>query len=124
MTLVFNELSAENHARTRSDAIDRMNHLVEAIATLAGRSAANLMSASPFDFFGMKLSEDYSLGTWLQDPSVERDQRLFLRTISTKVAFDRDVSEAIKERFLLSEFRVQGLEARGLGLPICWEPWP
>lgn len=116
MTLVFNELSAERHARTRSEAMQRMSDLVKAIATLAGRSAVNLMPAIPFDFFGMKLSENYSLGTWLQDPSVDRDERLFLRTISTKVTFDRDVGEAIKERFLLSDFRVRGLEARALGL--------
>ena len=96
--------------------MERMSHLVKAIAALAGHRAPKLMPVDSFDFFGMTLSDDCSLGAWLRDPAVERDQRVFLRIISTKMTFDRDVCEAVKDRFLLSDFRVQGREASGLGL--------
>ena len=69
--------------------MERMSHLVKAIAALAGHRAPKLMPVDSFDFFGMTLSDDYSLGAWLRDPAVERDQRLFLQIISTKMTFDR-----------------------------------
>ena len=116
MTLVFNELSAANPALTRNEAMEWMNHLVKAIASLVGDRAAKLIHVDSFDLFGMTLSVGYSFGAWLQDRTVDRDQRLFFQRISTKMTFDRDISESVKDRFLLSEFRRQGRDASGLGL--------
>ena len=116
MTLVFNELSATTVAYTRADAMNRMSAMVESIAALAGKRALKLMAVGPIGFFGIVLAENYSLGDWLQDLAVDRDQRQFLRIISTKVAFDQEVSEAVNERFLLSDFHVVERNARGLGL--------
>ena len=96
--------------------MERMSHLVKAIAALARHRAPKLLPVGSFDFYGMMLSDDYSLGAWLQDRAVERDQRLFLQKISFKMTFDRDVGEAVKDRFILSDFHVRGREASGLGL--------
>ena len=116
MTLVFNELSAESRAPTRNEAMERMNHLVKAIVAFAGDRDPKLLAVDSTDFFGIPLTDDYTLGAWLRDPAADRDQRLFLLAISTKTTIDREVSDAAKDRFLLSDFRVQDKEALGLGL--------
>ncbi len=116
MTLVFNELSADERARTRGDAMVRMAHMVRAIAALVGDRAPKLMAISDFDLYGTVLADGYCLAEWLHDPAADRDLRLFLVKISAKVAFDDEVSQAAKDRFMLSEFQVEDREARGLGL--------
>ena len=116
MTLVFNELSAGHGKRTRNEAMDLMSHMVRAIAALVRKRAPKLMTVESFDLFGMMLAEDYSLGAWLQDPNVEPDDRRFFLIISTKVTFDREVSAAVKHRFLLSEFHAGDRDAPGIGL--------
>ena len=116
MTLVFNELSASDRAGTRAGATERMTHMVQAISALVGDRAAKLVTVGSFDLYGAVLADGYSLGEWLHDPDVDRDVRMYLLRISAKVAFDSEVSEAVKERFLLSEFRARDRKADGLGL--------
>lgn len=116
MTLVFNELSAESTALTMHDARERVADMVKAIAALAGERAATLVTIHPSNLYGAALADDYTISHWLNDHTVERDLRTLLRTISTKVTFDQDVSEAVKERFLLSDFFLGDRRAGGLGL--------
>lgn len=97
--------------------MERMSHLVKAIAALAGHRAPKLMPVDSFDFFGMTLSDDCSLGAWLRDPAVERDQRVFLRIISTKMTFDRDVFG-----FSCPTFACRVVRPVAWGFPIYWVP--
>ena len=94
----------------------RMTQMVRAIAALAGARAPKLMAIASFDLYGIMLADGYSLSDWLNDRSADRDLRVFLRRISTKLAFDSDVSDAVKDRFEVSEFQVEDREAPGLGL--------
>lgn len=116
MTLVFNELSARSMARTTHDARERATNMVEAIAAIAGERAATLVTIDSFDLYGAALADDYTIFHWLNDNAVERDLKTLLRTISTKITFDQDVSETVKDRFLLSDFRLDGRRADGMGL--------
>ena len=74
------------------------------------------MTIASFDLYGIMLADGYSLSDWLNDRSEDRDLRVFLRRISAKVAYDSDVSDAVKDRFEVSEFQVEEREAPGLGL--------
>ena len=115
MILVFNELSADEPARTRQAARVRMKDMLEAVAALAGGRAANLTAVDSFDLYGMRLTTDYDLTGWLRDRAVDRDLRNFFWTISTKLD-DLDIGEAVRDRFYLSEFHVGNRNAPGLGL--------
>lgn len=116
MTLVFNELSADSMALTKHDARERATNMVEAIAALAEERAATLVTIDSFDLYSAALADGYTISHWLNDHAVDRDLKTLLRTISTKVTFDQDVSEAVKDRFLLSDFRLDGRRADGMGL--------
>lgn len=116
MTFVFNELSAVGTACTTHDARDRVATMVKAIATLAGDRSTKLMTIGSFDLYSATLADGYTIYDWLTDPTTDRDLRELLWKISTKVAFDEDVPEAVKDRFYLSEFQLDDQEARGLGL--------
>ena len=115
MILVFNELSAEEPARTRQAARVRMKDMLEAVAALAGGRAANLTAVDSFDLYGMRLATDYDLTGWLDDRTVDRELRIYFRTISTKLD-ELDTGEAVRDRFHLSEFHVGNRGAPGLGL--------
>ena len=62
------------------------------------------------------LAEDYTLVQWSYDEQVDRDLRSFFLKISTKVNFEQDVSDAVKEQFYLSDFHFEQRQAGGLGL--------
>ena len=115
MILVFNELSADEPAPTRQAARVWMKDMLEAVAALAGGRAANLTAVDSFDLYGMRLTTDYDLTGWLDDRAVDRELRIYFRTISTKLD-DLDTGEAVKDRFYLSEFHVEDRGAPGLGL--------
>ena len=115
MILVFNELSADEPAPTRQAARIRMQSMLEAVAALAGDRAANLTAVDSFDLYGMRLTTDYDLTGWLDDRAVDRDLRVYFRTISAKLD-DLDTGEAVRDRFYLSEFHVGNRGAPGLGL--------
>ena len=97
---------------------------MRATATLAGDDAVEIIAIGDCDFFGMMLSDGYTLSDWLGDREADRDQRLFFRRITTKVGLDEDMDQAVTDRFHLSEFFLEdhvetaqrGPEARGLGL--------
>ena len=97
---------------------------MRATATLAGDDAIEIIAIGDCDFFGMMLSDGYTLSDWLGDREADRDQRLFFRRITTKVGLDEDMNQAVMDRFYLSEFFLdahvettrRGPEARSLGL--------
>ena len=97
---------------------------MRATAKLAGDRAIEIIAVGDRGFFGMMLSEGYTLSDWLGDREADRDQKLFFRRITTKVGLDEDLDQAVTDRFHLSEFFLEnhvgtarrGPEARGLGL--------
>ncbi|MDD9863373.1 MAG: hypothetical protein OXU54_02180 [Gammaproteobacteria bacterium] len=116
MMLVFNELSMDKTAPSLHDARERMTSVSQAVAKLAAGRTVSLVAVECFDIYGALLAEGYTLSQWLGDRDVDRDRRNYLRTILTKLHLDKDVSEAVRDRFSLSEFHSRNREARGLGL--------
>ena len=97
---------------------------MRATATLAGDRAVEIIAISDCDFFGIMLSDGYTLSDWSVDRETDRDQKRFFRRITTKIGRDEDRDHAVMDRFYLSEFFLanqdetahRGPEARGLGL--------
>ena len=114
MTLVFNELSANHGTLSRQAARSYMTNMARAVARLAGPESVTLVAVC--NFHETLVSHEYTVAHWLRDPAADRDVRAFLRRISAKVVTDAGVSDAVRDRFYLSEFRAETEEARGLGL--------
>ncbi|MCY4614080.1 MAG: hypothetical protein OXB94_10740 [Nitrospira sp.] len=115
MILVFNELSAHNVAPSRHQARERTTNLIRAVAALASGQSTTLVSIDD-TIYQTPLAEGYTVSQWSYDERVDHDLRNFFLKISTKISFEQDVSEAVKEQFSLSEFHFQQQEAGGLGL--------
>ena len=84
-------------------------------AVVSGQSTT-LVTIKDFEIHQALLAEDYTVYQWSHDEQVDRDLRNYFLKISTKMRFEQDVSEAIKEQFYLSEFHFHQQEAGGLGL--------
>ena len=115
MILVFNELSAHNLALSRHQARERTTNLIRAMAAVVNGQSTTLVSIKD-TIYQTSLAEDYTLVQWSYDEQVDRDLRSFFLKISTKVNFEQDVSDAIKEQFYLSDFHFEQRQAGGLGL--------
>ena len=114
MKLVFNELSGSGANLTVHAARARMSNMVKAIAELAGVGSVTL--AAVCNFYEVMVAREYTVLRWLGDDNADRDMRAFLLRASAKIAFDSDISDAVRNRFYLAEFHVGAEEARGLGL--------
>ena len=115
MILVFNELSAQNTAPSRQQARERTTNLVRAVAALTSGQSTTLVTIKD-TIYQTPLAEDYTVFQWSYDEQVDRDLRSFFLKISTKVNFEQNVSNAVKEQFYLSGFHFEQLQASGLGL--------
>lgn len=62
------------------------------------------------------VAQEYTIRGWLSDSRADRDMKAYLRKISTKVSIDSDISNAVGDRFYLSEFHVGTDEVPGFGL--------
>ena len=114
--LVFNELSAHNLAPSRHQAREQTANLVRVMAAVARGQSTTLVSIRDFEIHQVLLAEDYTVFQWSYDERVDRDLRNYFLKISTKMSFEQEASETVKEQFYLSEFHFQQQEAGGLGL--------
>lgn len=116
MILVFNELSAHNLAPSRHQAREQTTNLVRAMAAVVSEQSTTLVTIQDFEIHQALLAENYTVYQWSHDERVDRDLRNYFLKISTKMRFEQDVSDAVKDRFYLSEFHFQQRQAGGLGL--------
>ena len=82
-----------------------------------------LCTVNDFDLYGVQLAAGYTVSNWSNDPKVERDLKVFFGRVTKKIYSVRDLDEAVKDHFFLSEFFLEShdmdcreIEARGLGL--------
>ena len=85
------------------------------MAALASGQSTTLVSIED-TIYQTPLAEGYTVSQWSHDERVDRDLKNYFLKISTKMRFEQDVSEAVKEQFYLSEFHFHQQEAGGLGL--------
>ena len=91
-----------------------MADMLRAVARFARDRSLSFLALC--DISEALVAQDYPIREWLGDSGADRDMKAFFRKISTKVALGSDVSDAVQERFYLSEFHIGTEEALGLGL--------
>ena len=102
--MVLNELSHQDPAQNIHTAKKLISILIKTIlaATEVGVTRVLRMNES---FFENQLAPDYFLQNWLNDNNVDREERLFFRTIATKIPYLQDLEDSqIADPAELSEF--------------------
>lgn len=110
---VFNDLSAEPPALDLAAAFERMSRLVE-LLRVAPDHGLDRGLRIPQTFHNLALCPEYRVWDWLNDTRVPREQTVFLLTLATRSPYLDQVPDEIKERALLVDLRVDGMESDGL----------
>lgn len=117
LEMVLNELSLRTPAADIPTAQKFMSELIATVrqATVSGVKR----ELRTYDEINtIELAPGYTVVHWRNDPTVNREERGFFRTLISKFPLWIDVAEEIKDNFDLSQVWHQGEEAKGLGFAI------
>ena len=117
LEMVLNELSLRTPVADISTARQLMTHLISTLHQ-ATRSGVQRVLRTHSDINYIELAPNYSIVRWRNDPTVDREERSFFRTLTSKAPYCSDVAEEIKNNFDLSEVSFQGETAIGLGFAL------
>ena len=119
--MVFNELSADTLAESRSQGRQWLEQMLDSTAAVADGRALDFVAVRSCDLFGVVLSPGYAVNDWLRDG--DRDLRKLFWKITTKTGLGEHIESAVKDRFYVSMFFLDDgaesnreVEAPGLGL--------
>ncbi|NEP55734.1 MAG: hypothetical protein F6K31_01695 [Symploca sp. SIO2G7] len=123
LEMVLNELSLKTPAADEQTAQQLMSELISTVrqATITG---VRRVLRTADDINNIELAPGYPVARWRNDKAVDREERRFFRTLTTKAPFWTDVAEAIKSDFNLSDVFHQGEEARGLCFALVGDVLP
>lgn len=117
----FNDLSTRVPAPVREVGRAWMNGLLDAIGMFMNGRPATLVSVDEAVLWSSQLATGYTVTDWLAD--ADRDQKRLLMRIATKTGFPEEAGQALRDRFLLSEFLLTddespdaAADARALGM--------
>ncbi|MCP4695450.1 MAG: hypothetical protein GY862_01175 [Gammaproteobacteria bacterium] len=112
--MVVNELSFSRPAKDIVTARERMSRFVHILR--APRSIGGKLLRTHENFHSDLLTQDYRVAQWLKDREVSREERVFLKTLATKIPFLAD-SPSLEDKSLGFDFYFKGkTKARGLGV--------
>lgn len=114
--LIFNELSVLTPAQDHHTGCRWMD---EFVATLRQCRKAGVSGGLrvPKQFHHMLLANDYPIGRWIGDRSIDRNQRDFVRVVITKAPFLEDLLvDSVQNSYELAEFTCEGRTSQGLAL--------
>jgi hypothetical protein len=118
MELLLNELSMLATAPDRATARDRFLSLQETIQAAVLRGLPAILRIHE-GFWAAQIFGDYSLVTWLADPTIERERKQRLRNAVGKAPFLETLHGAAEaERGALVEVLWEGHRGLGLGLAV------
>lgn len=117
LELVLNELSLQTPVSDQQTARQLMSDLIRTIRKATASGVKRVLRTSE-DINTIELAPGYPVARWRNDKEVNREERSFFRTITSKAPFWTDVAEDIKNDFDLSQVWYQGKEARGLGFAV------
>ncbi len=139
LDIVLNELSIETPAPNTSIARQWMSNLMQIVRSINAETKSRATLITQYDFHLTLLASDYTLRRWLNDIDVDKEERRFIRSLSTKAPFsevapDSDEVQLLENNRGSYEFRYQGKTALGLGVAylldiisvsllseICWD---
>ncbi len=117
LEMVLNELSLRTPAADIPTAQQLMSELISTVRQATSTGVKRVLRTSD-EINIIELAPSYPVARWRNDPTVDREQRSFFRTLTAKAPFWTDVAEEIKNNFDLSQVWHQGEEARGLGFAV------
>jgi hypothetical protein len=131
LEMVLNELSLHSLAQDMYSARQRMSNLLHMIR-IASKSGVSRVLRTHENFYAERLALGYSIANWRNDSSVDREERRYFNSLTTKAPYWRDLRESeVESDFYLSEFHHNGVLAHGLGfayliealaVSLCSEP--
>lgn len=112
--MVLNELSLKTPAKDIPTARKLMSNLIKTLsqATISG---VKKVLRTKDDMGSILIAPNYPISRWRNDPEVEREEKSFFRSLTTKTPFWTDIITDIKDEFDLSEFLYQEETPIGLG---------
>lgn len=114
---ILNELSLRTPAADIQTARELMSELISTLSQ-ATRSGVPRVLRTHSEINYIELAPSYPVVSWRNDPAVDREERSFFRTLTSKAPFWSDVAEQIKNDFDLSQVYCQAEEAIGLGFAL------
>jgi hypothetical protein len=115
LDMVLNELSLRSPVQDMYMARQQMSNLLS-MMRMATKSGVNRVLRTHENFYAEQLAPGYSIANWRNDADVDREERRYFRSLTTKAPYWSDLQEpGIKDNFDLSEFRHRSVRADGLG---------
>lgn len=115
--MVLNELSLRTPAADIPTAQQLMSELIGTVRQATTSGVKRVLRTSD-EINTIELAPGYPVARWRNDSTVNREERTFFRTLTSKAPFWTDVAEEIKGNFDLSQVWHQGEEAKGLGFAV------
>lgn len=120
LELILNELSLNNYAVDWLIARQIMSTFIQTIQAVKAVGRSNINLRTQYDFIDIILAENYPLRRWLNDPEVNKDDKVFIKTLAQKSPFSAELAhpeiQAIEENIGDIEFRYQGENVIGFGV--------
>lgn len=114
LEMVLNELSINLPASDIFTARKWMSELIQTLREATSTGVKRVLRTSE-EINSLKLAPDYPIARWRNDDQVDKEEKRFFVTLTTKAPFWKDVAEDIKDQFDLSEVCYQQEKAEGLG---------
>ncbi|MCL1471353.1 hypothetical protein [Argonema antarcticum] len=115
LEMVFNELSLRTPAADIPTARKLMSDLINTVLTATNQGVKRVIRTQS-DLNNMLLAPSYPLSRWRNDNEVQREERSFFITLTSKAPFLIDITDPdIENSINLSDFKHQGEQASGLG---------
>ena len=111
--MILNELSLQPAPDIHS-ARERMSGLVSTILASTRLNVSKIVRAQD-NVFDLELSLGYPLRRWLNDGDVDVEKQRYFRSLITKAPY-WDGLPGLEDRLLVSDFRLDGHSASGLGV--------
>lgn len=118
LEMVLNELSLQP-ADDKRKAREWMSMLIRTVISATSHNVSRTIRTES-GIFDITLAENYPLRRWLNDHQVDRAERRYIKSLTTKFPFWDDSSE-LYEQILSSEFRHDNQLAKGLGVAYLLE---
>jgi hypothetical protein len=113
LEMVFNELSLQNSADDIQAARQLMDSFIQTIRVATKHGISKILRTHE-GFFASLLAPDYPLARWLNDHEVEREEKQYIKSLTTKSPFLIGL-ESLQETDWAYEFRFDSHIALGLG---------
>lgn len=115
LEMVLNDLSFLSLVSERGTARQLMTELIGVLSTAVLFGVKTLRTRD--NLYDLRLAPGYPIASWLNDNQVEREERSFLRTLSTKTPLLADVIDPIVQKEeCLADFKHQNDLAYALGI--------